>query len=205
MHKYLVSFCCIFVLNLTVLAGNVFAAGQDVSDVEKLIEFVAEKMVQIRMKKNKEVLKQSMKAQKKYIQSIYNTSGMPQKSMHERILRTTKKTMQDGIDRLEADIPNILHAEKVAMKGVMGAAYLRGEGLPRDQELGCDLLRASGEQGISEFMELYNQFCIAERPNTTKEIVASNKKAAAPKAKQDLDDPEKLKELDVMIKKLEKK
>jgi TPR repeat protein len=64
---------------------------------------------------------------------------------------------------------------------MLGLMHLQGRGVVRDRQTGCDLLRASAQQGAGESSALYTQFCVA---NTA---VAPATKANASKR-----DPEKL-------------
>jgi len=52
---------------------------------------------------------------------------------------------------------------------LLGVMYLLGRVVNRDQQAGCRLLHASAEQGRTDAIELYSDFCAAEKADVPKD------------------------------------
>jgi len=168
MRKYLVCFCAVFLLNLTVgyaLAapdfeatlkaaeqGDVEAQGQlgalysDDKDEDKAAYWwyrageQGDRLSQLFL--GSMATRGNIMAQL-YLGFMYaNGLGVPQND------RKAFEWFQKAAEQGDADA-----------QARLGGMYYKGQGVIRDRQKGCALFRAAGEQGYEKAIEFYNEFC----------------------------------------------
>lgn len=52
---------------------------------------------------------------------------------------------------------------------MLGVMHLIGQALNSNQQAGCNFLRASAEQGRTDALDLYNDFCVTEKADPSRD------------------------------------